>query len=68
MNNLWMQLPYRLTEYGPLGRFVCDRYNRENHPALRSWTLRKVTTLPYPPGGAPEETRMLLLEQECPSP
>jgi uncharacterized membrane protein YphA (DoxX/SURF4 family) len=69
LNNLWMQVPYRLTQYEPLGRFVCDRYNRDHHPALRSWTLGKITAPEYPPGGVPpEETRTQLLQQECQSP
>jgi hypothetical protein len=71
-NTPWMQLPYRLEQYAPLGRFVCDHYNRDgrgqNQPgaALLAWTLMQVSRAPYAPGQSlPAEARRLLWEQDC---
>ena len=41
-NSLWMQLPYRVEQSGPLGGFICTRYNqRRQGAALVTWTLVK---------------------------
>jgi Vitamin K-dependent gamma-carboxylase len=67
LNNLWMQLPYRLEQYGPLGQFVCDRYNRRtDRPALSRWKLESLSRAPYAPGETPPlEGRRRVLEREC---
>jgi hypothetical protein len=58
-NDLWMQLPYRMLHYDPLGRFVCTRY--PNH-ALRHWTLRR--TVRAHAGAEPVQT--VVLDYGCP--
>jgi hypothetical protein len=68
-NSQWMQLPYRLEDYGPLGRLVCDRYNRAGHEgraALTIWELSSRTRQAYLPGESPPaEERKVLLVQRC---
>jgi hypothetical protein len=65
-NSLWMQLPYRLEAYEPLGRFVCRTYDAGGGAKLRRWSITKVIRPPYRAGEAvPEETRRVMLEAEC---
>jgi hypothetical protein len=66
-NSLWMQLPYRLKEHGPLGRLVCRRYNRaRSGPPLQRWTLHHVARpAPLPGQPPPAEARRVLWEQDC---
>jgi hypothetical protein len=66
-NSLWMQLPYRLTDYAAFGRFVCRRFNEQASGApLRTWNLTTLTRQPYPPGAPiPAETSELVLTQTC---
>ena len=69
-NSIWMQVPYRLTDYDRFGRFVCSRYNRIAPGAqLRQWTLTVVTREPFAPGTpSPSELRRTALVQECADP
>jgi hypothetical protein len=65
-NSLWMQLPYRLQDYGPLGRMVCERFESHGGPRLRRWSLTRVIMAPYREGEPPrEEKRRIVLEQDC---
>jgi hypothetical protein len=65
-NSQWMQLPYNLEEFAPLGRFVCDRFNRSERPPLASWQLSAYARPPYTPEEAPpRETRKLVWAQRC---
>ena len=66
-NTPWMQLPYRLKEYAPLGRYVCEHYNAATHgPPLKSFTLTHLARAPYPPEIAPPaETREVVRNQDC---
>ena len=67
LNSLWMQLPYRLEEFSPLGRFVCERINREDgRGTLARWNLTRYSRAPYPPGApAPAEVQTRVLDEEC---
>jgi hypothetical protein len=65
-NSLWMQLPYRLERYEPLGAWICRRYRAASGASLRRWRITKIIRAPYGPGVAiPEETRRLVLERDC---
>lgn len=66
-NTLWMQVPYRLTDYAAFGRFVCRRFNANAHEApLRTWQLTLFTRPPYPPSVAvPAESSEIVLGQSC---
>jgi hypothetical protein len=68
-NSLWMQLPYRLVDYVPLGRVVCRASNTGVGPRLRRWSVTKVIRPPYRAGEAPpDEKRRLVLDVTCPVP
>jgi hypothetical protein len=73
LNTPWMQLPYRLEQYAPLGQFVCDHYAHDERgqnksAALLTWTLTRISRVPYAPGQAlPAEERRVLWEQTCSS-
>jgi hypothetical protein len=62
MNSLWMQLPYRLQDYEPLGTMVCRRYADAQGAHLKRWSLTKTVTPPYRAGepAAPEKRRVVL--------
>ena len=55
-NSLWMQLPYRMEQYGRLGGFICTRYNqRRQGAALVTWTLVRSSRESLRAGSAPAD-------------
>jgi hypothetical protein len=66
MNSLWMQLPYRLIDYGPVGSLVCGTRDGTDGPRLERWSITKVVVAPYRAGEPmPPESRRLVLQKEC---
>jgi hypothetical protein len=66
LNSLWMQLPYRLEHYEPLGKWVCRTYAERSGEPLRRWKITKLVRPPYRAGEpVPVEKQRLVLDQEC---
>jgi hypothetical protein len=65
-NSLWMQLPYRLRDYEPLARMVCERFVPKDGARLKHWSLTKVVIPPYrvDAPSAPEK-RTRVLDADC---